>query len=98
MASPILKDPPLNLKAKVWEYFGFREGSDQKATCKKCYMDVCYPSTTNLNQHLKRKYSTDVLEIKPVKLSTSSSAKTTGQMKLTDLKPKLTSERSDVIS
>ncbi len=37
------KDAPSKLKSKVWEHFGFCKGSDAKATCKTCFVDVSYP-------------------------------------------------------
>ena len=70
-SSPKLKDAPAKLKSKVWEYYGFRECSDNRATCKMCFTDVSYPkagSTTNLHQHLKRKHSLDVFESKSVNM------------------------------
>ena len=41
-SSTTLKDAPLKLKSKVWEHSGFREGSDAKATCKTCFVDVSW--------------------------------------------------------
>ena len=90
-SSPKLKDAPAKLKSKVWEYYGFRECSDNRATCKMCFTDVSYPkagSTTNLHQHLKRKHSLDVFESKSVMKSQcgkSSTKPISGQMKLADL-------------
>ena len=50
-----LKNPPNNLKSKVWEHFGFQVGKESnKATCRRCFSDVSYPksgSMTNLMQH-----------------------------------------------
>ncbi|KAH3780058.1 hypothetical protein DPMN_007597 [Dreissena polymorpha] len=59
-----LSDAPKKLNSKVWQYFGFRDGSPpDKATCKLCFTDVAYPkssSTTNLMQHVKRKHNVDL--------------------------------------
>ncbi|KAH3734329.1 hypothetical protein DPMN_040768 [Dreissena polymorpha] len=58
-----LTNSPKKLKSKVWQYFGFRDGSPpDKATCKLCFTDVAFPksgATTNLMQHVKRKHNVD---------------------------------------
>ncbi|KAH3798013.1 hypothetical protein DPMN_151603 [Dreissena polymorpha] len=39
-----LSDAPKKLKSKVWQYFGFWDGSPpDKAKCKLCFTDVAYP-------------------------------------------------------
>ncbi|KAH3842884.1 hypothetical protein DPMN_116388 [Dreissena polymorpha] len=65
-SSTTLKDAPSKLTSNVWNHFGFSEGSDAKATCKTCCVDVSYPksgSTTDLRQHLKRKHSVDISDV-----------------------------------
>ncbi|KAH3862394.1 hypothetical protein DPMN_025361 [Dreissena polymorpha] len=38
-----LSDAPKKLKSKVWQYFGFRDGSpNDTAKCKLCFTDVAY--------------------------------------------------------
>ncbi|KAH3860747.1 hypothetical protein DPMN_023668 [Dreissena polymorpha] len=65
-----LSDAPKKLKSKVWQYFGFRDGSPtDKAKCKLCFTDVAYAesgSTTNLMQHVKRKHNVDLARLKEV--------------------------------
>ncbi|KAH3748254.1 hypothetical protein DPMN_182692 [Dreissena polymorpha] len=59
-----LSDAPKKIKSKVWQYFGFRDGSPtDKAKCKLCFTDVAYAksgSTTNLMQYVKRKHNVDL--------------------------------------
>ncbi|KAH3754278.1 hypothetical protein DPMN_188944 [Dreissena polymorpha] len=39
-----LSDAPKKLKSKVWQYFGFWDGSPpDKAKCKLCFTNVAYP-------------------------------------------------------
>ncbi|KAH3735771.1 hypothetical protein DPMN_042329 [Dreissena polymorpha] len=56
------------LKSKVWQYFGFRDGSPtDKAKCKLCFTDVSYAksgSTTNLMQYVKRKHNVDLARLR----------------------------------
>ena len=63
-----LSDAPKKLKSKVWQYFGFRDGSPtDKAKCKLCFTDVAYAksgSTTNLMQHVKRKHNVDLARLR----------------------------------
>ncbi|KAH3864629.1 hypothetical protein DPMN_027652 [Dreissena polymorpha] len=63
-----LSDVPKKLKSKVWQYFGFRDGSPiNKAKCKLCLTDVAYAksgSTTNLMQHVKRKHNVDLARLR----------------------------------
>ncbi|KAH3777003.1 hypothetical protein DPMN_178437 [Dreissena polymorpha] len=63
-----LSDAPKKLKSKVWQYFGFWDGSPtNKAKCKLCFMDVAYAksgSTTNLMQYVKRKHNVDLARLR----------------------------------
>ncbi|KAH3884561.1 hypothetical protein DPMN_008544 [Dreissena polymorpha] len=63
-----LSDAPKKLKSKVWQYFGFRDGSPtNKAKCKLCFTDVAYAksgSTTNLMQYVKRKHNVDLARLR----------------------------------
>ncbi|KAH3834452.1 hypothetical protein DPMN_107778 [Dreissena polymorpha] len=63
-----LSDAPKKLKSKVWQYFGFRDGSPtDKAKCKLCFTDVAYAksrSTTNLMQYVKRKHNVDLARLR----------------------------------
>ncbi|KAH3889399.1 hypothetical protein DPMN_013453 [Dreissena polymorpha] len=63
-----LPDAPKKLKSKVWQYFGFRDGSPtDKAKCKLCFTDVAYAkssSTTNLMQYVKRKHNVDLARLR----------------------------------
>ncbi|KAH3866810.1 hypothetical protein DPMN_029933 [Dreissena polymorpha] len=63
-----LPDAPKKLKSKVWQYFGFRDGSPtDKAKCKLCFTDVAFAksgSTTNLMQYVKRKHNVDFSKTK----------------------------------
>ena len=53
-----LSDAPKKLKSKVWQYFGFRDGSPtDKAKCKS-------GSTTNLMQYVKRKHNVDLARLR----------------------------------
>ncbi|WAR09431.1 ZBED1-like protein [Mya arenaria] len=60
-----LRAAPKKYRSKVWEYFGFRDGTsdeDNKPTCKVCYADILCKSgnTTNMSNHLKRKHCIDI--------------------------------------
>ncbi|WAR07122.1 ZBED1-like protein [Mya arenaria] len=60
-----LRAAPKKYRSKVWEYFGFRDGTsdeDNKPTCKVCYADILCKSgnTTNMSNHLKRKHGIDI--------------------------------------
>ncbi|KAH3839939.1 hypothetical protein DPMN_113379 [Dreissena polymorpha] len=65
MAEQVVADKvPKKLKSKVWQYFGFRDGSPpDKAKCKLRFMDVAYPksgASTYLMQHVKCKHNVDL--------------------------------------
>ncbi|KAH3825758.1 hypothetical protein DPMN_127639 [Dreissena polymorpha] len=63
-----LSDAPKKLKSKMWQYFGFRDGSPtDKAKSKLCFTDVAYAkssSTTNLMQYVKRKHNVDLARLR----------------------------------
>lgn len=71
-----LRAPPKNYRSKVWAYFGFREGNNDKPTCKLCFADIMCKAgnTTNLANHLKRKHNIALSSASATATSTGASS------------------------